>query len=155
MVAEHGEKAIQTLSKIVTYALIANVFFLICEVFVAMYSNIPEHMDHLAYLFFGLHGHSVMAPWMWMSMIFLFIAIILLVNPATRSNNTMLGIEYLWGAPVQLETSEVVSVSLPPDGSPGSGSKPAGKEGPQDEQVQWQRVVYTMKDRKLSRKIID
>ena len=68
--------------------------------------------------------------------------------------NTMLGIEYLWGAPVQLETSEVVSISLPSDGSAGSGSKPVREGELREEEVQWQRVVYTMKDRKLSKKII-
>jgi len=76
------------LSKIVTYALIANVFFFVCEVFVAMYSNIPGHMDHLTYLFFGLHGHGVLIPWMF----FMLTAIILLINPAIRANNTTLGI---------------------------------------------------------------
>jgi [DsrC]-trisulfide reductase subunit P len=85
-----GKKAIQTLSKIITYAIIANVFFFICEVFVAMYSGIPEHIDHLKYLFFGLHGHGVLVPWMWASMILMLIAIILLVPPATRNNETTL-----------------------------------------------------------------
>ncbi|MBW1892176.1 MAG: polysulfide reductase NrfD [Deltaproteobacteria bacterium] len=85
-----GKKAIQTVSKIVTYAIIANVFFFICEVFVAMYSGIPEHIDHLKYLFFGLHGHGVLVPWMWTSMILMVIAIILLVPPVTRNNETTL-----------------------------------------------------------------
>lgn len=85
-----GKKAIQTLAKIITYAIIANVFFFICEVFVAMYSGIPEHIDHLKYLFFGLHGHGVLVPWMWASMILMLIAIILLVPPATRNNETTL-----------------------------------------------------------------
>ena len=85
-----GKKAIDTLAKIITYAIIANVFFFICEVFVAMYSGIPEHLDHLKYLFFGLHGHGVLVPWMWASMILMLIAIILLVPPATRNNETTL-----------------------------------------------------------------
>ena len=87
-----GKKAIQTVAKIVTYGLIANVFFFVCEVFVALYSGIPEHVDHLKYLFFGLHGHGVLVPWMWASMILMGVAIILLVNPATRNNETILPI---------------------------------------------------------------
>ncbi|MDM8514685.1 polysulfide reductase NrfD [Desulfobacterales bacterium HSG16] len=87
-----GTKAIRTLSKIITYALIANVFFFVCEVFVAMYSGIPEHMDHLTYLFFGLHGHGVLVPWMWASMILMVISIILLVNPITRNNESILAL---------------------------------------------------------------
>ncbi len=85
-----GSEAIQNISRIVTYAIIINVFLFLCEVFVVMYSGIPEHMDHLQYLFFGLHGHGVLVPWMWTSMALMLVAIILLVNPATRKNETIL-----------------------------------------------------------------
>jgi molybdopterin-containing oxidoreductase family membrane subunit len=85
-----GKEAIQMLAKIITYALIANVFFFICEVFVAMYSGIPEHIDHLKYLFFGLHGHGVLVPFMWTSMALMLVAIILLVNPKTREDEPTL-----------------------------------------------------------------
>ncbi len=85
-----GMKAIRNLAKIITYALIANVFFFLCEVFVAIYSGIPEHIDHLKYLFFGLHGHGMLVGWMWTAMILMGIAIILLVNPITRENNSIL-----------------------------------------------------------------
>jgi molybdopterin-containing oxidoreductase family membrane subunit len=43
-------------------------------------------MDHLKYLFVGLHGHGAYVPWMWASMTLMVIGIILLVNPATRKN---------------------------------------------------------------------
>lgn len=85
-----GKQAIQALAKIITYAIIANVFFFLCEVFVAFYSNIPGHTVHLKYLFVGLHGHGVLVPWMWASVIFMCVAIILLVNPVTRQNETIL-----------------------------------------------------------------
>jgi len=87
-----GKQAIQTLAKIITYAIIANVFFLFCEIFVAFYSKIPGHTVHLKYLFVGLHGHGALVPWMWTSLVFMFVAIILLVNPATRRNETILAI---------------------------------------------------------------
>jgi molybdopterin-containing oxidoreductase family membrane subunit len=85
-----GKEAIQNISRIVTYAIIINVFLFLCEVFVVMYSGIPEHMDHLQYLFFGLQGHGVLVPWMWTSMALMLVAIILLINPATRKNETIL-----------------------------------------------------------------
>ncbi|MBF0377128.1 MAG: polysulfide reductase NrfD [Desulfamplus sp.] len=85
-----GWEAIQTLSKIVCYALIANVFFFLCEVFVVFYSKIPGHMAHIKYLFFGLHGHGALVPWMWTSMTLMFIGIALLVVPAFRNNETLL-----------------------------------------------------------------
>ncbi|MDY6822520.1 MAG: NrfD/PsrC family molybdoenzyme membrane anchor subunit [Thermodesulfobacteriota bacterium] len=86
-----GRQAIQAMAKIVTYALIANVFFFACEVFVALYSNIPGHIQHLQYLFFGLHGHGVLVPFMWTSLALMLLAIVLLLNPATRQKDSYLG----------------------------------------------------------------
>ncbi len=87
-----GKEQIQSLAKVVTYGIIMNVFFFFCEVFVVFYSNIPEHMDHMKYLFFGLHGHGVLVPWMWSSLALMFIAIILLVVPTTRKNESVLAV---------------------------------------------------------------
>jgi len=81
-----GWEQIQSLAKIVTYAIILNVFFFLCEVFVAFYSNIPGHMDSITYLFAGLHGHNAYVPWMWTSIIMMVLGIILLVPPVTRRN---------------------------------------------------------------------
>jgi len=85
-----GKEQIQSLAKVVAYAITVNVFFFLCEVFVVFYSRIPEHMDHLTYLFVGLHGHGVLVPWMWASMILMVVSIVLLVNPVTRKNETVL-----------------------------------------------------------------
>lgn len=87
-----GKEQIQTLAKIVTYGIIINVFFLLCEVFVVFYSQIPEHMDHFIYLFFGLHGHGAYVPFMWTSLTLMLLAIILLINPVTRRNESILTI---------------------------------------------------------------
>lgn len=62
--------------------------------------------------------------------------------------NTLLGIEYLWGASVQLETSEVSSIAPPQRNGLGPQSKAP------DTEVRWNRVLYTMKDRKLSKRIL-
>ena len=87
-----GKEAIQSLAKIVTYGLVANIFFLLCEVFVTFYSNIPEHLDHLKYLYSGLQGHGVLVPWMWMSVVLMGAAMVLLVVPLTRKNEKILAI---------------------------------------------------------------
>ncbi len=87
-----GRQQIQSLAKTVAYAIVLNVFFLLCEVFTVFYSQIPEHMDHLTYLFAGLHGHGTYVPWMWTSMGLMVIAIILLVNPVTRRNEGVLAV---------------------------------------------------------------
>ena len=87
-----GREQIQTLAKIVTYALIANLFFFGCELFVAFYSKIPGHMDHIKYLFVGIHGHGVLVPWMWSSMALMVLALILLIPPITRNNEGVLAV---------------------------------------------------------------
>jgi len=87
-----GRKQIQTLAKTVAYAICLNVFFLLCEVFTVFYSQIPEHMDHLTYLFAGLHGHATYVPWMWTAMALMLLGIILLVNPVTRKNEGVLAV---------------------------------------------------------------
>ena len=87
-----GREQIQSLAKIVAYAICVNVFFFLCEIFVAFYSNIPEHMDHIKYLFVGLHGHGAYVPWMWASFALMIVGIILTVNPATRKNEGVLAV---------------------------------------------------------------
>ncbi|MFO7964468.1 MAG: NrfD/PsrC family molybdoenzyme membrane anchor subunit [Desulfobacterales bacterium] len=87
-----GREQIQALAKIVAYAICINVFFFLCEVFVVFYSNIPEHTAHLQYLFAGFHGYDAYVPWMWASMILMVLGIILLVNPSTRKNESVLAV---------------------------------------------------------------
>ena len=87
-----GKEAFQALAKIVTYALLISIFFVVMEIFTAFYSQIPEHMHHFQYLFVGLHGHAKLVPWMWASVTLAVIAVALLINPGTRKNETTLGI---------------------------------------------------------------
>ncbi|MFH1980723.1 MAG: SpoVR family protein [Pseudomonadota bacterium] len=65
---------------------------------------------------------------------------------------TLLGIAYLWGAPVHLETSEVVASKTSEQSVFIAGRSGPARAETQSADVTWQRVVYTMKDRKLSRK---
>ena len=56
--------------------------------------------------------------------------------------NTMVGIEFLWGGEVQLETSEAAMEA------------PRSREGGEEPEITWQRVLYSMKDKILSRKAL-
>ena len=85
-----GKEAIQTLAKIVTYAMSINVFFLALEFFTAFYSGIPGHMHPLVYLYAGLEGHGGLIPWMWTSTALAAVALLLLINPGTRKNESIL-----------------------------------------------------------------
>jgi molybdopterin-containing oxidoreductase family membrane subunit len=86
-----GADAIQSVAKIVTYAMIANIFFFLLEIFTAFYSGIPSHQHSFVYLFFGLEGHGKLVPWMWTSAVLGIAGVILLINPNIRRNeNTLL-----------------------------------------------------------------
>ncbi|MFC1843468.1 sulfate reduction electron transfer complex DsrMKJOP subunit DsrP [Thermodesulfobacteriota bacterium] len=87
-----GQEAIQKLATIVTYAALINVFFVLLEFFTSYYSNIPGHMHTLDYLFFGLHGHDQLVPWMRVSTIFGIIAIVMFLVPKTRQREDTLAI---------------------------------------------------------------
>jgi Ni/Fe-hydrogenase subunit HybB-like protein len=87
-----GEKAIQTLAKIVAYALAASIFFVLMELFTAFYSQIPEHARHFSYLFAGLEGHTKLVAWMWTSAVLAFAALGILTLPRIRRNNVWLAI---------------------------------------------------------------
>jgi stage V sporulation protein R len=63
-------------------------------------------------------------------------------------SNTMLGIEYLWGA----NEVEHVEASQPQLAIPGLTLPVQEEKKPQE--IKWQQVVYTMKDRKLSKEVI-
>jgi len=85
-----GKEAIQKLAEIVTYAMLLNVFFVAMELFTALYSDIPEHVHHFQFLFMGLEGNNFLAPWMWLSVVLAVVALVILVNPATRRTETTL-----------------------------------------------------------------
>lgn len=87
-----GKEAFQTLAKIVTYAMLISIFFILMELFTAFYSKIPEHMIHFQYLFVGLHGHTKLVPWMWSFVVLAVGATFLLINPSTRKNEKTLAL---------------------------------------------------------------
>ena len=87
-----GEKAIQTLSKIVAYALATSIFFVLVELFSAFYSQIPENSRHFQYLFAGLEGHHNLVPWMWTSAVLAFVALGMLIIPFIRRKEGWLAV---------------------------------------------------------------
>jgi len=85
-----GWKAIQKLAMIMTYAMLANIFFVLMEFFTAFYSAIPEHAHHFQYLYVGLEGHTELVPFMWFSGVLAVLAALVLVNPKLRGQQTWL-----------------------------------------------------------------
>jgi len=85
-----GREPIQKLALIVTYAMTINVFFVLMELFTAIYSGIPEHIAHFRFLYLGLEGRTTLVPWMWASAALSVLALALLINPRTRHNERYL-----------------------------------------------------------------
>ena len=79
-----GDKVLQTIAKTVCYAMIANIFFVLLEFFTSFYSNIPGHMHGLEYLFFGLHGHDQLVPWMRTAGVLGILGVFILLVPPLR-----------------------------------------------------------------------
>lgn len=87
-----GQKAIDALAVIVTYAMVINVFFILVEAFTVLYARIPGDVAHLEYLYLGLDGNYHLVPWMWLSVLLAITALSLLLVPAWRASRLLLPI---------------------------------------------------------------
>ena len=86
-----GKEAVQTLTKIIAYAMGINVFFYALEVFTAFYSQIPGHMHPMVALFAGHDGHSLWVNgWMWTAAVLGLVSLLLIAMPSTRDNEKIL-----------------------------------------------------------------
>ncbi len=87
-----GNKAIDKLGVIMTYAMSLNIFLLLMELFTAIYSDIPEHTAHFEYLYFGLGDKTALVPWMWFSAFLAVVSLVLLLFPKLRANHNLLAL---------------------------------------------------------------
>ena len=87
-----GDVAKNKLVTIIGYAALINVFFIGMEFFVAYYSDIPGHKHTLDYLFWGLHGHDNLVPWMRASVLFGVIGIPLLFIGRAKKSDIGIGL---------------------------------------------------------------
>ncbi|MDH3922050.1 MAG: polysulfide reductase NrfD [Desulfobulbaceae bacterium] len=88
---EIDNKAIFKIAELVAYAMGINLFLLAAEFFKEFYSG-SIHLAPMKYLYFGLHGHNALVPWMWTAMIFNITAFFLFLRPRTRENLLTLNI---------------------------------------------------------------
>jgi len=82
---EIDNKAIFKIAELVAYAMGINLFLLAAEFFKEFYSG-SIHLAPMEYLYFGLHDHTALVPWMWTAMIFNVVAFFLFLRPQTREN---------------------------------------------------------------------
>src|SRR6266536_2876794 len=79
-----GDKALLTLRSIVQVSMRINVFLLLNELFKEFYTG-DLHVASARYLYFVLHGHNALVPWIWTAVGFNLVAMTLLVLPVSRS----------------------------------------------------------------------
>jgi len=73
-------EAIETLRRILGLAMVVNIFLLLSEIFTELFST-SVHGESMVYLFFGLHGHHALVPWMWSAMALNVTACVIFVWP--------------------------------------------------------------------------
>jgi molybdopterin-containing oxidoreductase family membrane subunit len=78
-----GDEPIFTLRMLMTVAMVINMFLLGCELFTEFYYP-TQHAAAAHYLYFGLHGHSGLVPWIWTAIGLDFLGLALLVTPYSR-----------------------------------------------------------------------
>jgi molybdopterin-containing oxidoreductase family membrane subunit len=87
-----GWEAIQKLATIVAYALVINLFFVLMELFTALYSDMPHHLHAFEYLFVGLEGHAALVPWMWVGATLTLFTVVLMAIPRIRAQENFLAV---------------------------------------------------------------
>jgi Ni/Fe-hydrogenase subunit HybB-like protein len=77
------EKVIDRIRIIITVSLLINIFLAGSELFAEFYSE-SAHTIHISHLF-GLHGASLLAPWIWGALLLNLIAAVILLSPFRRN----------------------------------------------------------------------
>ncbi|HWQ93225.1 MAG TPA: NrfD/PsrC family molybdoenzyme membrane anchor subunit [Clostridia bacterium] len=75
-----GSGPIRTLANIMRVTILINLLMVVSEVFVEFYTG-GSHTSAAHYLYFGLHGHNALVPWIWSSLAMTVIAAVLLLRP--------------------------------------------------------------------------
>jgi len=79
------EAVFDYLKRIMTYTMLINFFLLGCEVFKEFYTD-STHVLSARYLFFGIHGHQMLVPYIWAAILMELFAIFVLLTPNLRDN---------------------------------------------------------------------
>ncbi|MDF1526712.1 MAG: polysulfide reductase NrfD [bacterium] len=88
---EIEDRALKKIAELIAYAMGFNLFLFGAEVFKEFYSG-TIHMAPLQYMYFGLHGHNRLVPWLWAALIFNLIAFALFLSTRARENPVTLNL---------------------------------------------------------------
>jgi Ni/Fe-hydrogenase subunit HybB-like protein len=88
---EIPDETLYRIANIILVAMLISLFFTASEIFTVFYSA-SAHQAPLQYLYFGLEGHAILRPYIWLALMAMSIATILLMIPRTRKNLVTLNI---------------------------------------------------------------
>ena len=77
---------IATLVRIIRVTILISLLMVVSELFTEFYTG-GSHISSARYLFFGLHGHNALVPWIWTAMAFNVVAAVLFLSPIVLSPN--------------------------------------------------------------------
>ncbi len=84
-----GAGAVKTLLNIMRITILINLLMVISEVFTEFYTG-GSHTSSARYLYFGLHGHNALVPWIWTSIGMVILAAAILLCPKVLERPKML-----------------------------------------------------------------
>ena len=82
-------RPIKTLVSILRITVVTNLFMVASELFTEFYAG-GHHTASAEYLFFGLHGHSALVPWIWTAVFFNIVAGAIFFLPKITENTRLL-----------------------------------------------------------------
>jgi len=84
-----GDRPVRTLVNIMRITILVSLLMLASEIFTEMYTG-GSHTASAQYLYFGLHGHYGLVPWVWTSVALTIIAAALLLIPNVNKKPALL-----------------------------------------------------------------
>ena len=86
-----GDGPIRTLANIMRVTILINLLMVISEVFVEFYTG-GSHTSAAHYLYFGIHGHNALVPWIWTSVAMTVTAALCLLYPKVHDHPWLLDV---------------------------------------------------------------
>ena len=83
------ETVFNYLRTVMTFTLPLNFFLLGCEVFLEFYTD-SAHTASARYLYFGLHGHHMLTPYIWSGIAMEILAMVILFVPRLRASKALI-----------------------------------------------------------------
>lgn len=86
-----GDGPIRTLVNVMRVTVLINLLMVVSEVFTEFYAG-GSHTASARYLYFGLHGHSALVPWIWTSIGCTLLAALILLCPKVTDHLLLLDV---------------------------------------------------------------